>query len=217
MRLAVLFALFLALAGPAGAQTMLPTLFDVAGVRADDVLNVRAMPDATSSILSKLPPDAKGVEVVETRSGWARVNSFERAGWVNLRYLRERPGVWKRGEVPATLNCLGTEPFWSLRQVGTSIVYETPQQSRPLQRRAVVDNPRQRSPARSIIAGDDTGRLTVVLHPGQCSDGMSDRVFGLSATLLSEGAGQASRMENGCCRITPWGVSSARIAASPLR
>lgn len=205
MRLAALsaLALALALAGPAAAQSVLPTLYDVTGVRADDVLNIRAMPDASSSILSELPPDAKGVEVVDTRAGWARVNTFERSGWVNMRYLRERAEVWQPGAIPATLNCLGTEPFWSLRQVGANIVYETPQLSRPMQRRAVVDNPHQRSPARSLVAADDKGRLTVVLHPGQCSDGMSDRVFGLSATLLFEGAGQASEMRNGCCRITP--------------
>ena len=203
MRLVAVLALTLSLASPAAAQTMLPTLYDVTGVKADDVLNIRAMPDASSSILSELPPDATGVEVIETRAGWARVNTFERSGWVNMRYLKERPDVWKKGEIPATLNCLGTEPFWTLRQVGTSIVYETPEQSRPLQRRVVVDNPARREPARSIIAGDDKGRLTVVLTPAQCTDGMSDRFFGLSATLLFEGAGQATRMENGCCRITP--------------
>lgn len=203
MRLAAALVLTLSLAGPAAAQSVLPTLYDVSGVAADDHLNIRAMPDASSSILSQLPHDTKGVEVIDTRAGWARVNTFERSGWVNMRYLKERPDVWKPGEIPATLNCLGTEPFWTLRQVGTSIVYETPQLSRPLQRRAVVDNPNRPMPARSIVAGDDKGRLTVVLHPGQCTDGMSDRFFGLSATLLFEGAGQASRMENGCCRITP--------------
>lgn len=203
MRLVAVLALTLSLASPAAAQTMLPTLYDVTGVKADDVLNIRAMPDASSSILSELPPDATGVEVIETRAGWARVNTFERSGWVNMRYLRERPDVWKPGEIPATLNCLGTEPFWTLRQVGTNIVYETPELSRPLQRRVVVDNLARREPARSIIAGDAQGRLTVVLTPAQCTDGMSDRFFGLSATLLFEGAGQATRMENGCCRITP--------------
>lgn len=203
MRLVAVLALTLSLASAAAAQTMLPTLYDVTGVKADDVLNIRAMPDASSSILSELQPDATGVEVIETRAGWARVNTFERSGWVNMRYLEERPDVWKSGEIPATLNCLGTEPFWTLRQVGTNIVYETPEQSRPLQRRVVVDNPARREPARSIIAGDDKGRLTVVLTPAQCTDGMSDRFFGLSATLLFEGAGQPSRMENGCCRITP--------------
>jgi len=201
MRFPVLMLSLLA-AFPAGAQTVLPTLFDVTGVAASDRLNVRAMPDASSSVLSELAHDAKGVEVVAVRSGWAQVNTQERSGWVNMRYLKERSGVWQPGQVPATLNCLGTEPFWSLGQSGGNLVYKTPEKSRLMQRRAVVSNPGQRSPARSIVAGDESGRLTVVLHPGQCSDGMSDRVFGLSATLLFEGAGQASRMENGCCRLT---------------
>lgn len=202
MRFAVLLLSLLA-ALPAGAQTVLPTLFDVTGVAASDRLNVRAAPDASSSILSGLAHDAKGVEVVAVRSGWGLVNTHERSGWVNMRYLQERAGVWQAGQVPAALNCLGTEPFWSLRQVGGNLVYETPESSRQLQRRVVVDNPHQPGPARSIVAGDEAGRLTVVLHPGQCSDGMSDRAFGLSATLLFEGAGQASRMENGCCRLAP--------------
>lgn len=208
MRLVLLLSLALCAAfpfaaPPAMAQTLLPTLYDVTGVRPDDHLNIRAMPDASSSILSELPHDATAVEVTAIRSGWGRVNTFERSGWVNMRYLKERADVWQPGQVPATLNCLGTEPFWSLRQVGGNLVYETPEQSRALQRRVVVDNPSQRSPARSIVAGDDRGRMTLVLHPGQCTDGMSDRFFGLSATLLFEGAGQASRMENGCCRLTP--------------
>lgn len=206
MRLvALILSLFAAL--PAGAQTMLPTLFDVTGVAANDRLNLRAMPDASSSVLSELAHDAKGVEVVAVRSGWGLVNTHERSGWVNMRYLKERAGVWQPGQVPATLNCLGTEPFWSLRQVGGNLVHETPEASRLLQRRVVVDNPHQPGPARSIVAGDESGRLTVVLHPtpypAQCTDGMSDRFFALSATLLFEGAGQASRMENGCCRLTP--------------
>ena len=58
MRLvALILSLFLAL--PASAQTMLPTLFDVTGVAGNDRLNVRAMPDASASILSELAPDAK--------------------------------------------------------------------------------------------------------------------------------------------------------------
>ena len=54
-----------------------------------------------------------------------------------------------------------------------------------------------------LIAGDDAGRMTAVIQPAQCSDGMSDRVYGLSAVLVFDGAGQRSQMLSGCCRITP--------------
>src|SRR5690606_13209788 len=72
-----LVALLLSLCAalPAGAQPVLRTLFDVTGVAASDRLNVRGMPEASSSIRSELAPDAKGVEVVAVRSGWGLVNT----------------------------------------------------------------------------------------------------------------------------------------------
>ena len=58
-------ALLLALALPSGAAAKgLPALHDVTGVAADDVLNVRARPDASAPVLGALTPDATGVEVV---------------------------------------------------------------------------------------------------------------------------------------------------------
>lgn len=190
--------------GPALAtpEYLLPTLFDVTGVSADDSLNIRERPDAGAPIIGTLPPDARGVEVVAERSGWAQVNTAERSGWVNARYLAYQTGTWEPGSLPPALTCAGTEPFWSLRQVGEALVYETPEGARQLQRRAVMDQG-FRSPVRGIIAGDDAGRLTVAIQPAQCSDGMSDRSYGLSAMLIFDGAGQASSMQTGCCRISP--------------
>lgn len=190
------------LAAPAGAApAALPTLFDVTGVRADDSLNVRERADVASAVIGTLRADARGVEVVAERGGWALINSGDRSGWVNVRYLRERPGVWSPGALPPTLSCAGTEPFWSLRQVGAHLVFETPEQSRPMERRTVLDaGP---VPARSVIAADARGRLTAVIQPGQCSDGMSDRSYGLSATLVFDGEGQRARMYSGCCRVAP--------------
>ena len=204
MRLSAV-ALALALtAGPALAtpEYVLPTLFDVTGVAANDKLNIRERPDAAARVIGTLPADAKGVEVVAERSGWAQVNTAERAGWVNARYLAYRTDVWAQGQLPPTLSCAGNEPFWSLRQVGKTMVYETPEGARQMERRAVLDQG-FRSPVRGVIAGDAQGRLTVAIQPAQCSDGMSDRAYGLSATLIFDGAGQASRMQTGCCRISP--------------
>lgn len=204
MRLASAALALALLAGPALAtqEYQLPTLFDVTGVAANDRLNIRERPDAGAAVIGTLPPDAKGVEVMAERNGWAQVNSGERAGWVNARYLAYRSDVWQDGKLPATLNCLGTEPFWSLRQVGQTMVYETPEGARQMDRRAVLDQGFP-SPVRGVIAGDAQGRLTLAIQPAQCSDGMSDRVYGLSALLIFDGAGQASRMQTGCCRISP--------------
>lgn len=205
MRLpALMFSLAL-LASPALAtpEYILPTLFDVTGVAANDRLNIRERPETKAAVIGTLAPDAKGVEVVAERNGWALVNTAERAGWVNARYLAYRTDVWAKGALPPTLSCSGTEPFWSLRQVGARLVYETPEGSRAMERRTVLDNGAFRGPARSVIAGDAKGRMTAVIQPAQCSDGMSDRAYGLSAVLVFDGAGERSRMMTGCCRITP--------------
>lgn len=204
MRLLSVAALLALLAGPALAtpEYLLPTLSDVTGVAANDRLNIRERPDAAAAVIGTLPPDAKGIEIVAERNGWAQVNTGERAGWVNARFLTFRSDVWQTGQLPATLNCLGTEPFWSVRQVGKTIVYETPEGARQMERRAVLDQG-FRSPVRGVIAGDAQGRMTLAIQPGQCSDGMSDRSYGLSALLIFDGAGQTSRMQSGCCRISP--------------
>lgn len=205
MRLAALILGLTLLAAPTlgGPARLLPSLFDVTGVAANDTLNIRENPDAKAAVIGTLPPDARGVEVVAERGGWALVNTAERAGWVNARYLAPRGDVWARGALPATLSCGGTEPFWSLRQVGARLVYETPESSRAMERRAVLQASGSGGLARSVVAGDAKGRLTMVIQPQQCSDGMSDRVYGLSAVLVFDGASQPSRMLSGCCRIAP--------------
>lgn len=205
MRLPIVVFVLAVVASPALAtpEYVLPTLFDVTGVAANDKLNIRERPDAKSTVIGTLAPDAKGVEVIAERNGWSMVNTAERAGWVNSLYLNYRTDVWMAGALPANLSCHGTEPFWSLRQVGDKMVYETPEGARQMQRRAVLDDGYFRSTKRSVIAGDDKGRVTAVISPDQCSDGMSDRMFGLSATLVFDGSGQSSQMQTGCCQIAP--------------
>ena len=91
-----------------------PALYDVTGVAADDVLNIRATASAASPVLGTLPPDAAAVEVVALSGGWAVVNAADRSGFVALRFLARqaqrrlvRPGHCR-------MTCLGTEPFWCL-------------------------------------------------------------------------------------------------------
>jgi uncharacterized membrane protein len=195
------------LSQPASAtpEYVLPTLFDVTGVAADDVLNIRAEPDAGAEIIDTLSPDARGVEVVaHDESGrWARINSGERSGWVALRYLAYRADVWEPGALPESLRCLGTEPFWSVRPRAGSVVFsspDAPEWTLPL--RAVLDPGAFRSPRRAIVAEDAGRRLTAAITPAPCSDGMSDRAYGLDATLIIEEGGTL-RMLAGCCTIAP--------------
>ncbi|MTE00676.1 SH3 domain-containing protein [Paracoccus sp. YIM 132242] len=194
-------ALVLALSSPALAtqEYILPTLFDVSGVAANDVLNIRAEPDAKAAIIGTLARDAKAIEVVEEREGWGRVNTAGQSGWVSMRYLSYRTDVWQPDAVPAAFRCLGTEPFWDAKREGGDLVLRTPEDQagdrRPVQ--AVLDTGVFRDPSRVVVARD----MTLFAHPQICSDGMSDRLFGLSATLVIHG--DSPRMLSGCCTIQP--------------
>lgn len=198
MRPALAFALAAFLASPALAtpEYVLPTLFDVTGVAADDVLNIRERPDAGAPIIGRLAPDATRVEVVGERSGWMQVNTGERSGWVNGRYLAYRVDVWEAGRLPEGLRCLGTEPFWSLTPEGGDLVLATPEGDSRMALRKVLDSGWFRDPRRALV-GDG---VTAVIAPAQCSDGMSDRAYGLEATVIL-GGGAAAQMLNGCCTL----------------
>ena len=78
------------------------------------------------------------------------------------------------------INLVGTEPFWSIRIAGGSAKYTKP------------DQPEGFDFAVTRFAGNNglgfsgsmegTG-VTISLTPGECSDGMSDRVFPFVATI----------------------------------
>ena len=195
----VLLLLCLA-AAPARAtqEYVLPTLFDVTGVAGDDVLNVRERPDAAAAVVGTLAPDATRVEVVEEMGGWGRVNADETSGWVNLRYLAYRTDVWQPGALPDQTRCFGTEPFWSLDLAADGARLSRPDvEERSLPLRAVLGNGVFRDPMRAIVAQG----LTVTLIPQLCSDGMSDRLFGLRAEVVLDG--DSPTLLSGCCSIRP--------------
>ena len=202
----VLVAALVVLAAPTGAtqEYILPTLFDVAGVGAGDVLNVRAAPGTGAEIIGGLAADARGVEVVglDASGRWGQVNVGERAGWVAMRFLAHRTDVWVSGALPAGLACFGTEPFWSLRPDGGTVVFAAPgvpETATPLV--ATLDTGIFRDPRRALVAEGADGRMTVTIAPAACSDGMSDRAFGLSAMVVREG-GDGSVLLTGCCSIS---------------
>ncbi|WP_265502292.1 COG3650 family protein [Paracoccus beibuensis] len=192
-------ALTLVLAGPAAAtqEYTLPTLFDVTDVAADDVLNIRAEPSASAKIIGTLAPDATHVEVVEERRGWARVNTAERSGWVSSRFLNYRVDVWEEGALPQGFRCFGTEPFWSLAAKGGSVTLARPGEDDVVQPATALSTGIFRLPTRAVVAGD----MTLTATPQICTDGMSDRLYGLQALLVLRG--QTPELMSGCCSIQP--------------
>jgi uncharacterized membrane protein len=119
---------------------------------------------------------------------------------VSLAYLAYRTDVWEPGSLPEGFACFGTEPFWSLN-AETFSTPEAPDQ--PLDVAAVLDSGIFRDPRRAVVATGAAGRFTVTATPQACSDGMSDRAFGLAAMVVLEPEGASPQLLTGCCSIAP--------------
>ena len=189
--------------GHGAARDLLPRPYSVSGVAADDRLNIRAAPDASSAIVGSLAPDETGVEVVATQAGWGRVNSGETSGWVAMRFLSPEPAPVS-GELPGRLACYGTEPFWSLQWAKGTLRFSTPEdmEGPDLELQHVLSSMTLPPPHWVLVARGAAEDLTAVVEPRQCSDGMSDRLFGLAVTLVRDGGDEASAL-SGCCSIAP--------------
>lgn len=195
----LILALLALIATPAWAtqEYILPTLFDVAGVAADDVLNIRENPSASAPIIGHLAPNARNVEVVAQRNGWMQVNTDERSGWVNARYLTYRVDIWEQDALPDGLVCVGTEPFWSVAVAGDNVTLDRPEGAQTMALHRILSTGWHRNPRRAVVADG----LTAVIAPAACSDGMSDRAYGLEATVIL-GTGTQAQMLNGCCSLS---------------
>ncbi len=176
-----------------------PALFDVTDVASDDVLNLRAEPDASAALIGTLAYDAKNIEVVASNDSdtWGQINLGETSGWVSLRYLERHPDNPDYA-LAKTLVCYGAEPGWSATfQQGMAVKfssmsgeYETPGAG------LIVS-----ASGRFGVWGMAYGDSTAIFRRETCSDGMSDRHFGLSGTLFKQHDGIQSVL-TGCCSIT---------------
>lgn len=194
-----LVALFILLAGPVAADRW-PLLFDVTGVAADDVLNIRAEPDAGAPIVGTFAHDAKGIEVVLQEDGWGLVNAGEGPGWTSLRYLAAHDLGDAR--LAPRLSCGGTEPFWGLDlRPGETAQFDFFGDKGPVHTASALREAYGSLVSMAFTATANPGRLTGMIEARDCSDGMSDRVYGISLGLLLEGAGDYSGHYTGCCTL----------------
>ncbi len=192
-----LLAFALALApGLAAAETgRLPARYQLAG---DAVL--RAAPDDAAPETGT----AAAGSVVEILSfsrdgGWAETARGEGAAWLATEGLTRIEGPRAEG---LPLRCYGTEPFWGLNMPSAFFAeFERPEHP---------EAPLQVTGSDSAAAGavrlwtfvGDGLRGHLAVRNEACSDVMSDRPFGLSATLsMAETAG-AVHLRLGCCSLT---------------
>lgn len=204
-RISVSLALTCALGAPSLAQTVLPTLFAGDGVSSGEVIDIHAEPNDTSPIIAHIPSDSRDIEVVavDASKAWGRVNHAEASGWLPLERAAEQKDVWKPGELPRGTSCYGTEPFWSLQTLEDSAVFSTiGEQATTLPNTGTFDSGQSNDQRRVSVFEDDALRLTLITSPGLCSDGMSDRAFGLTGHVIYE-AGPLPDLLRGCCSIAP--------------
>lgn len=93
----------------------------------------------------------------------------------------EPPPVLGGVDLAQPVRALGTEPFWSVELTGTEMVYTTPE---PPGQRAPQPNPLvQGTTATYETETADGTALRVILVATECSDGMSDRTYPLTAMV----------------------------------
>ena len=185
--------LLLVLAGPVAAQD-LPALYNVRGVAENDVLNIRAAPDATAPILGSYPHNRRGIEVLslDPAGDWALVNVDEATGWVATAFLRPQfPGT---SPLPAKFTCFGTEPFWRLDITQNDQSYFAEPMEDPM---AFATGPLITGAGRTDIYAITALGLSTVVQRAECNDGMSDRQYGLSVSMVIN----RDRLYSGCCTL----------------
>lgn len=181
----------------------LPALYDVTDVATNDTLNVREGPSTSFDVLNKLSYDATAIEVVDLNpeGDWALIINGETSGWVAKRFLRRQAGQDDEG-LPDKMYCAGTEPFWSFNiEQDRSATFSEPDRNTDLESLIVVQS--ANNPERHALFGDGGDRvITSMIGRGQCSDGMSDRIYGLSVDLLVTDS-EAVNVYSGCCSVMP--------------
>jgi uncharacterized membrane protein len=200
IRLIALIFCFVLPAVAATANSQFPGLFDVTGVASNDVLNVRAGPGGSHEKIGALSHDAKNVEIVAlSESGtWGQTNVGEGSGWVSMRYLAAVPE--DDYALSWSLSCFGTEPFWNLNVIqGQSAVFDSPEGTQTFGA-GLVQGASGRPDRFWLRGGSSNTEFTSVIRKQTCSDGMSDRMFGLDIDLLVTGGGDVVLL-SGCCSL----------------
>ncbi|MDP2765043.1 MAG: hypothetical protein Q8O54_09425, partial [Brevundimonas sp.] len=92
------------------------------------------------------------------------------------------PGAVLAGvDLTRPVRALGTEPFWSVELTGTEMVYSSPE---PPEQRAPQSRPVIQGTTASYQGATAAGTaFSVTLVATECSDGMSDRTYPLTARV----------------------------------
>ena len=187
-----LFVLFFALVATARADVT----YTVYGVRQGDTLNMRLQPNPSAPVVQTIPFDGRDIGLTgrEAAGGWVEINFNRKRGWVNARFLGYGTG---RYQVPAFLDCFGTEPFWSINlRPGSAQADLAFAERRIVYNLTRAETAMNRSDVLHIRGASRPGEMSLIIRNESCSDGMSDNNYPYSVVAL------LSRFNviAGCCR-----------------
>lgn len=177
-----------------------PALYDVIRVRPDDRLNVRSLPGRSGRVVGGLDSDATGIEItgLNPSGTWGRVNLEEGVGWVSMAFLERQAG--QDDGFPDVAACYGTEPFWNLTRTDSGLVFKSLNGIEGTLTERWSGQPARRD-RKALIATAAPGRMTAVISRQECSDGMSDRIYGFGIDIVAE-FGPEPVMWSGCCSLS---------------
>lgn len=183
---------------PQQGNVVLPAVFSVINVAANDVLWVRNAPNTGSAPVTNLQPNAP-VSVLEfTNNGWAKVTIGQSIGYVKASYLAHGGGVTTSNGMQLGLNCNGAEPFWNLQIAADRTMTFTAMGGAPQ-----VSSLQHANPSATgfyPFQFSDSGQLSGTLSAQICSDGMSDITYPWKILLNAPMSG-SMRVLNGCCTL----------------
>ncbi len=183
----------------------IPRAYKVSGISAEDVLNVRAAPSARSTDLGDLHAGFAPVEILELdeTGQWGRLTWQDTDGWVAMRYLEQvRLPTIGNTSLPVGLQCVGTEPFWSmsLETSNTLQLSLHPDTALDATVESAVSSINYLDFPVAIIANVDDLNITTIINPLTCNDGMSDKQYGWEVDVLTT-TGNTSTLVSGCCSM----------------
>lgn len=180
-----------------------PAIYRVSGLEAGEVLTVLERPDPASNPIGFLPPDGQDIEVVTMmpETGWAKINTIERAGWVESRFLELSDSIWERETAPDFLTCLGQDPTWWLQVSGSTVELSIRSEfDHGMEISEVLVPLGDMRPSRIIRAENALNSAMISISEGRCALHTGGREYGISTNVLLKGRSE-SAFVTGCCTL----------------
>lgn len=173
----------------------LPAIFSVSNVAANDSLNIRAAAQASAQALMQVQNGFPVTVLGMATAKWAKVQIGDVMGFAHADYLTRGGGTTNMYGFQLGIECIGTEPFWSM-------TFDTDTMVRMTMIGQVADPVPLTSTSFSgypyaFYAAPYSGEVSFEI----CSDGMSDNIYPMSIQLTTPDEGGAMMQVQGCCRL----------------